>query len=332
MFKRLIIWVVLVLMFCNSLMGNIIDELRVLTESHNDRMEIVRIERIRDLQAELSQFQEENELPWFADWVITNMFDYEKNIEGMLSVIILAMPRPAYGELTFYYNDRQYRAFAFLGADFGRSINYLVEAVQNADFTIIPYSNIPLKRLAVQSGLAEYGRNNIAYVQGMGAKMNLMAFYTNIPLDEDNWREMVVSEHCTDCDICVKVCPTGAIREDNFLLDSHRCLVFLNDNISREIPDWVPSTAHHALSGCLLCQVNCPLNDGMGEVVRLTFSEDETKRILAGAPWDDVIGEFRTRLDRIGITRNPVTVRNLRMLMDLQDEGYVPCLFRVNHE
>jgi hypothetical protein len=68
------------------------------------------------------------------------------------------------------------------------------------------------------------------------------------------------------------------------------------------------------------------MNEGMGEVVLFTFDEDETKRILTGAPWDDVTDEFRAKLDRIGITRNPVTIRNLKLLMDLQDEGYKPCL------
>jgi epoxyqueuosine reductase len=318
---------IFMLLISHSIHADIIADLRALSASHGDKMEIVRIQHISALQSELKLFQSENDLPWFAEWLIENRFDYESATENMQSVIILAMPRANYAAITFDYNGKQYKAYGVMAADFGKSINYMVEAVKTAGYNITPYSLIPLKRLAVQSGLAEYGKNNIAYVQGMGAKINLMAFYTDIPIETDNWREMVVSQNCADCDICVKVCPTGAIREDTFLLDSHNCLVFLNESMAREIPDWVPASAHHTLYGCLKCQVNCPMNDGMGEILHFAFDEAETARILAGGAFDDITGEFREKIDKLGITRSAVVPRNLRLLIDLQDQGVVPNLF-----
>ena len=44
-----------------------------------------------------------------------------------------------------------------------------------------------LKRLAVRSGLARYGKNNIAYVDGMGSFLTLFAFVTNKVFKEDHW-------------------------------------------------------------------------------------------------------------------------------------------------
>jgi epoxyqueuosine reductase len=38
-----------------------------------------------------------------------------------------------------------------------------------------------LKRLAVRSGLARYGRNNVTYVEGMGSFLELSASLTDMP-------------------------------------------------------------------------------------------------------------------------------------------------------
>ncbi len=43
-------------------------------------------------------------------------------------------------------------------------------------------ARIPVKLLAVRTGLAQYGRNNIAYVRNMGSLVRLDAFCTDAPL------------------------------------------------------------------------------------------------------------------------------------------------------
>jgi epoxyqueuosine reductase len=41
----------------------------------------------------------------------------------------------------------------------------------------VALSLLPLKSLAVRSGLAAYGRNNVCYVPGMGSFLELVGLY-----------------------------------------------------------------------------------------------------------------------------------------------------------
>jgi hypothetical protein len=60
------------------------------------------------------------------------------------------------------------------------------------------------RRLAVQSGLAEYGRNNITYVAGMGSNVRYAAFYTDIDGQDEVWRDVCNAEMCADCGAYIK--------------------------------------------------------------------------------------------------------------------------------
>jgi len=64
----------------------------------------------------------------------------------------------------------------------------LVEIFTPKGFSVVQ-TNLPLKTLAVRSGLAKYGRNNITYIDGMGSFYRLVAYYTDIPPQENNWTE-----------------------------------------------------------------------------------------------------------------------------------------------
>jgi len=48
---------------------------------------------------------------------------------------------------------------------------------------------LPIKTLAVCSGLAEYGRNNVCYVEGLGSYLQLAVAASDMPCDSDPWRE-----------------------------------------------------------------------------------------------------------------------------------------------
>jgi epoxyqueuosine reductase len=48
---------------------------------------------------------------------------------------------------------------------------------------------LPLKLLAAQSGLAQYGKNNICYVEGMGSFVRFVAVYSNMPCEQDSWQK-----------------------------------------------------------------------------------------------------------------------------------------------
>ncbi|MFW9890412.1 MAG: hypothetical protein ACFFER_19730, partial [Candidatus Thorarchaeota archaeon] len=53
-----------------------------------------------------------------------------------------------------------------------------------------------LKRLAVRSGLARYGRTNITYVKEFGSFITLFAFFTDFQFEKDDWTEVKMLEEC----------------------------------------------------------------------------------------------------------------------------------------
>ncbi len=118
---------------------------------------------------------------------------------------------------------------------------------------------LPLKLTAVRSGLAEYGKNNIAYIGHWGSFHQLLGFYTDWETGSDPWQEMETLKACKSCTLCREVCPTGAIMKDRFSLDASRCLTFLNES-KGDIPDWVKPGSHNSLVGCMRCQLACPYN------------------------------------------------------------------------
>lgn len=161
-------------------------------------------------------------------------------------------------------------------------------------------ARLPLKQLAVRSGLAEYGRNNITFIDGYGSFHQLLAFYTDQDL-EDHWGRLKMMRLCKGCSICRRECPTGAIRESDFVIDPARCLTLYNE-LPDPMPSWIPAAAHNALVGCLKCQYACPGNEDMlqdrwdlGEV-----PEAETGALLSGRIDAKTGQSLKARFKRIG--------------------------------
>lgn len=83
---------------------------------------------------------------------------------------------------------------------------------------------LPQKLLAARSGLVEYERNNITYVQGMGSFMRLTAVYSDMQIESDYWQEPKMMTRYQDCNLCQKSCPTAAVSSDRFLLHAEKSL------------------------------------------------------------------------------------------------------------
>ena len=179
-------------------------------------------------------------------------------------------------------------------------------------------ARLPLKTLAVRSGLAKYGRNNISYVPGMGSFLRLIAFYTDYPCEEDNWHEASMMKACENCALCRETCPTGCIPSERFLIHAENCVTYFNEE-ETDFPHWLKPEAHNTLIGCMKCQSVCPVNKPYLDRIEdgPDFSEEETKLILNKAEVERLSPETRMKLDRMvedGIY--PVMGRNLRMLIE----------------
>ncbi|MFA5312366.1 MAG: 4Fe-4S double cluster binding domain-containing protein [Methanomassiliicoccales archaeon] len=144
---------------------------------------------------------------------------------------------------------------------------------------------LPLKTLAARTGLVRYGRNNITYLEGSGSFHRLVALYTDIDLETDDWQEREMLPACKTCRMCLKACPVSAIVEERFLIHADRCLTYFNEMPSdRAFPAAVKADSHNALIGCMKCQDVCPYDRRARDWAEdgETFTEEETEFLLSG--------------------------------------------------
>ena len=173
------------------------------------------------------------------------------------------------------------------------------------------------KALAARLGLTAYGRNNLAYIEGIGSFFQLMAFSADAlraPCAAHPWARPAQMAGCPDCGFCRDECPTGAIPEDRFPLRGERCLDYFNES-AIPWPGWLPAGGHNCLVGCLICQECCPENAGLLRVedTGVVFDAEETAALcVPGAP---VPASVQVKLEALGLLRfQPVLGRNLRAL------------------
>jgi epoxyqueuosine reductase len=164
-------------------------------------------------------------------------------------------------------------------------------------------ANLPLKQLAVRSGLGAYGRNNVCYVPGKGSFNRLAAFFTDIPCERDPWRDEAMMERCIRCAACAAACPTKSILRDRFLIRAERCLAYFNESGAPAFPAWLDPASHRCLVGCMACQEVCPENrdflDRTEDAAR--FSEEETNAVMSGVPLDRLAAATADKLKAIDL-------------------------------
>jgi epoxyqueuosine reductase len=296
------------------------DDLRNRIESFGWRACLVSVSHLPELRREIAERLESGELSGEFHTERLAWFHYHADgLESACSIIVVAIPRPQ-ARVRFHHEERSFPAVIpptyaeerELAAD---ACARLTELLAVSGHKVVP-TRLPLKLLAVRSGLAEYGRNNITYVRGFGSFHQLAAFYSDLPPQADTWQPARVMDACSVCQLCAWSCPTGAILEDRFLIAAERCLVFLNERLE-PFPKWVKTEWHTCPIGCLECQNCCPEDvtalervEDLGE-----FDEAETRALLHGISEDDLDPVLREKLRRTGLLDYLQTMpRNLSAL------------------
>jgi len=166
------------------------------------------------------------------------------------------------------------------------------------------FARVPQKALAVRSGLARYGRNNIAYVPGFGSFHMLVSYYSSLPCDDGEWLEPRLLERCQRCTACRRACLAGAIDGDRFAVRQDRCITFFSGYSGpQQLPEWLDPDWVECLIGCRQCQIVCPENRAFRSWIgdRWEFSGEETALLLAGLTPETVPDAIRDRLDAMGL-------------------------------
>ena len=290
-------------------MKRFVEELLLHLAERSYQGRVVSIQRLRELQEEIEgryrqglfdkEFYQER-LAWFD-------FRIPSSLPEAMSLIVVAVPRPQ-SQAVFTWNGKS-RALilppTYVAYEETRKmVEDLLAGILGPKGYRIARTKLPLKLLAVRSELGWYGRNNICYVPGMGSFLQIVAVYSDLPCQKDDWREAQMMESCQNCHACRQHCPTGAIPSDRFLLRAERCIVFHNEKPGDiPFPAWMNSSWHNCVVGCLHCQNVCPQNKDFLQWIegKEEFSEEETALLLEGVPRDHLPAATVRKLEQLDL-------------------------------
>jgi epoxyqueuosine reductase len=285
------------------------------------RGKIVSITHVRELQQEIDTLHKKDLLDkeLYDAYLASFEFECQQKVANARSLIIVSVPQPQVRVMF----DREDQSFpVIIPPTYSLSTDQQAADLLEAYFEPRGYKlqkvRLPEKLLAVRSGLAQYGKNNITYVAGMGSFHRPVVFVSDAPCAEDSWREPSVLDICEDCNACAKACPTDAIGSDRFQLHAERCLTFHNER-RNDFPEWLSPSWHNSLVGCMICQKVCPANKEFVKWIEAgtTFSIAETDLILNGASEQRLPRETIEKLKKHGIMEySNVLPRNLRALIE----------------
>jgi epoxyqueuosine reductase len=289
------------------------------------RASVVSIRRLHDLQEAIDGAHERGFLDeaFYQERLTRFVFSPPDNLPEARSLIVVAYRDPPV-RFSFIWKGERFPlvvppTYLHWREKDRRVEGLLAELPEPQGYRVAP-ATVPKKLLAVSSGLAEYGKNNVTYVEGMGSFYRLAAFYSDLPRKQDEWGEPKVMERCERCSRCLRSCPTGAIDPERFLLRAERCITFLNEKPGHvTFPEWVDCAGHNCLVGCMHCQRSCPENRAVLDWYEegVEFSEQETELLLGGLPSAELPAVLVEKLERWDLLELlDVLPRNLAPLLD----------------
>lgn len=286
------------------------------------KMKSFRVEHLEEISNEFTHLAEQGMLDksFFEDNLTSFSFNCRNLLNNAKSVMVIASPQ--YKSLVeFRYKGKAYEAVIPPTYKYPE-INNKVEEILNGVFYETGFSFtkpvLPLKLLAVRSGLGRYGRNNVCYISGLGSFIRLSAFISDYEFEEDSWGDMKAMESCGSCTVCIDSCPTGAIAKDRFLIHAQKCITNFNE-YDTSIPDWINPDCHDSIVGCMKCQAACPYNSKLIDLTdeRICFNDEESELILDGCAFGKLPPETRNRISSSGLEiYYHVLPRNMRLLMN----------------
>jgi len=240
------------------------------------------------LKKDISIFAQNNNLNNFQEWIVTEAYLLEPKLDFKPRSIISVAVSTDLWNATFIHNGKKFNSIVEKSTSVTKALKYLSDG-NNYQFFYNEW--LPDKRIAVCSGLAEYGKNNICYVDGLGSLITLFTFISDMPAPKEyTWRNVCYMSMCENCVICQKNCPVDAILPNRFLIDIQNCMPTKNRYDDNPFPESIPKTAHHRTTFCSKCQEDCPQNKDLFNNIKevVDFSEEETSMLLSGVKIEDL--------------------------------------------
>lgn len=124
------------------------------------------------------------------------------------------------------------------------------------------------RQLAKKAGIGWQGKNAMIINEEYGSFIFLGYIITDLTIEKD----IPIEDKCLECNICVRSCPVGAIKQDHEL-NARRCISYLTQT-KEDIPYKLREKMSDKIYGCDTCQLVCPKNYHMIENTVKTHGEN----------------------------------------------------------
>ncbi len=285
------------------------------------KFKTISIEHLKELQAELTGWQKDGFITkkFFEQNYSQFVFNPPTTLTNAHSIIVIGIPQKV-TRIEFFNKDKQYQTIippTYIFSKTRAICNEILSKTLGKKGYSISRAILPMKLLAVRSGLGTYGKNNLCYVDGMGSYTRLEAFYTDYEFPTDDWSEKKLMKSCTTCSLCQHECPTKCIPSDRILIHADHCLTYYNENLG-DFPASVSTQAHNALIGCMHCQTICPQNKqyyGFNHET-IIFTDEDLSYILQNTPRENIPPTLAKKLIDLDMYEDyPELPRNFTVLI-----------------
>jgi len=138
--------------------------------------------------------------------------------------------------------------------DFGKEISERWGEFKGRSF--VDSAPILERDWAKKSGLGWIGKNTLLINPKKGSYFFLAELIVDFELEYDS----PMKDYCGTCTKCIDACPTEAINEEGYVLDSRKCISYLTIELKEDIPIEFKGKMDNWMYGCDICQDVCPWN------------------------------------------------------------------------
>ncbi|TFD97705.1 tRNA epoxyqueuosine(34) reductase QueG [Jeotgalibacillus salarius] len=206
--------------------------------------------------------------------------------------------------------------------------DFIKERVPDARFkSMVDTGELADRAVAERAGVGWSAKNCSIITPEFGSYVYLGEVITNLPFSPDESME----DQCGECNLCVDVCPTGALVQGG-QLDAKRCIAFLTQT-KDFLPDEYRSKIGNRLYGCDTCQTVCPKNKGIDMHTHPEFEPDpEIAKPLLEPLLTISNREFKEKYGHVSGSwrgKKPIQRNALIALAHFKEESALPSIFEV---
>lgn len=140
---------------------------------------------------------------------------------------------------------------------------------------------------AKRSGLGWIGKNTLLIHPKKGSYFFLAELIVDFELEYD----APMKDYCGTCTKCIEACPTDAIQEDGFVLDSKKCISYLTIELKDQIPIEFEGKMENWMYGCDICQEVCPWNRFSKPHNEKEFNPSKALSSMTKESWENLTEE-----------------------------------------